>query len=229
MYTGPKIVTDGLLYAVDAGSKRCYPGAGSDYVDIIDPTRGGSFWGGITYSSAKGGHFDADDNASGISIPDSVGTALNGLPEATLEMYIRTKANTIASDSGIIQLSAWDSTNGNLYFYNNGSTYLDVFKTNRLSLIPSPTWIDPTKWHQLTITSKVGAAGYRVFFDAIYYKGTTGQTIAVTNDIGAGLFLGRNSNSRYLDGGIGVVRIYTKALTDEEVMSNYKATINRYR
>ena len=33
---GPRIVTDGLVLAMDAASKRSYPGAGTSFTDIIN-------------------------------------------------------------------------------------------------------------------------------------------------------------------------------------------------
>ena len=33
-YRGPNIVTDGLVFAVDAGSERSYPGSGTTATDL---------------------------------------------------------------------------------------------------------------------------------------------------------------------------------------------------
>ena len=35
MYVGPDIVDDGLVFAVDAGSTRSYPGSGTTGTDLI--------------------------------------------------------------------------------------------------------------------------------------------------------------------------------------------------
>ena len=34
MYTGPDIITDGLILAIDAGSERSYPGSGTSVTDL---------------------------------------------------------------------------------------------------------------------------------------------------------------------------------------------------
>ena len=34
-YRGPNIVTDGLVFAVDAGSERSYPGTGTTWATLI--------------------------------------------------------------------------------------------------------------------------------------------------------------------------------------------------
>lgn len=224
------IVTDGLIYSIDAGSKRSYPGTGSTVTDIMDKGRSGVFYSdGVSYSTDKGGYFLTDGGASGISIPDSVGDQLDGQAEASVEMFIIGKTRTAVGDSGLIQLSGYNSGNGNLYFYNNGNTYIDIFRTTRYTGAPSPNWVDPTKWHQFVVTSKAGTDGYKIFFNGTLWRQSYGYNVVVDKSIGAGLSVGRNSSVRYLDGGIGEVRIYNKALTDEEVMSNYKASINRYK
>ena len=38
-YRGPNIVTDGLVFAVDAGSERSYPGSGTTTTDLISSIR----------------------------------------------------------------------------------------------------------------------------------------------------------------------------------------------
>jgi hypothetical protein len=227
VFRGPNIISDGLIYAIDGGSKRCYTGGNA--FDIVDPTRSGGFYSdGVSYSADKGGYFAFDGGAAGIAIPNSVATQLNGTAEATLEMWVKTTNLNGTPTAGIAQLSAFDSTNGNLYFYNNGNTYIDIFRTTRYSGIPSPT-IDPTQWHQFVVSSKAGTSNYRIFFNGALWKTSTGATIAITTGIQGGLHLGRNSSGRYLgSGGIGVVRLYDKALTDGEVLHNYNITKSRY-
>ena len=34
-FRGPNIVTDGLVFALDAGSPRSYPGSGTTWIDLI--------------------------------------------------------------------------------------------------------------------------------------------------------------------------------------------------
>ena len=34
-FGGPDIITDGLLFAIDAGSERSYPGSGTTWTDIV--------------------------------------------------------------------------------------------------------------------------------------------------------------------------------------------------
>ena len=40
MYVGPDIITDGLVFAVDAGSERSYPGSGTTATSLISSNTG---------------------------------------------------------------------------------------------------------------------------------------------------------------------------------------------
>ena len=47
-FTGPNIITDGLVFAVDAGSDRSYPGSGTTTTNIINSVDG-TLTNGVAY------------------------------------------------------------------------------------------------------------------------------------------------------------------------------------
>ena len=58
-YRGPNIVTDGLVYAIDAGSERSYPGSGTAVTDLVGSSNG-VLENGVGFDSANGGSWDFD-------------------------------------------------------------------------------------------------------------------------------------------------------------------------
>ena len=56
---GENIVTDGLIFRVDAGDENSYPGTGTTWTDVINGNNG-SIDNGTAYNSAEGGYFDFD-------------------------------------------------------------------------------------------------------------------------------------------------------------------------
>ena len=54
MYTGPHIVTDGLIFGVDAASERSYPGSGTNWTDIVGDSNC-ALVNGPTFDSGNGG------------------------------------------------------------------------------------------------------------------------------------------------------------------------------
>ena len=51
---GPSIVTDGLVFYVDSGNDKSYPGTGTTWSDLIG-SNDGTLTNGPTYDSANGG------------------------------------------------------------------------------------------------------------------------------------------------------------------------------
>ena len=59
----PKIVTDGLVFAVDAANKKSYPGSGTTWTDLAG-SNDGTLTNGPTFDSGDGGSivFDGTDD-----------------------------------------------------------------------------------------------------------------------------------------------------------------------
>jgi hypothetical protein len=82
IYRGPNIVTDGLVFAVDAGSERSYPGTGTTVTDLVG-LNNGTLTNGVTYQSANGGVFDFDGTDDYIAMSRAISTANYSAAEVT--------------------------------------------------------------------------------------------------------------------------------------------------
>ncbi len=227
---GPNIVTDGLILAIDAGSTRSYPGSGTTWTSLIDKSDTGTLLSGASFDNSVGGNFVFDGADDYATLPSNLQSKLSGSDEASLEMWVKTdQIDGGAGTSGLIQLSSYTETNGNLYFYSSG-TYLDTFRTTRWTAgdFYITKGFNPTFWHHFVITSKLGAGGYRIFFNSELFNSTTGNIITVDSSIHGGFTFGENSGGRNLDGNIAITRIYDRALTDAEVLQNYNSQKTRF-
>ena len=56
---GENIVTDGLIFRVDANDLASYPGTGTTWTDVINGNNG-TILNGTAYNSAQGGYFQFD-------------------------------------------------------------------------------------------------------------------------------------------------------------------------
>jgi hypothetical protein len=227
-YGGPDIITDGLVFAVDAGSERSYPGSGTTGTDLIN-SESITLVNGVAFSSANGGSWEFDGSDDYISLPASLITALHGGTEASICIWIKndTTVNGVGT-SGIIQLSGYNSSNGNLWFYNNGKTYLDIFRTSRVEQVFANNTEVSTNWNLLTVTTTPGTNGWKCYMNGVLKKQVTGQNTVSVANIQGGLTLGRNNSSRYTNGKIATCQIYDTALTAAEVLQNYNAQKNRF-
>ena len=227
-YGGPDIITDGLVFAVDAGSTRSYPGSGTTGTDLIN-SESITLVNGVAFSSANSGSWEFDGSDDYISLPSSLITALHGGTEASIFIWIKndTTVNDVFS-SGIVQLSNYNSSNGCLWFYNNGYTYLDIFRASRVSQVLANNTEVSTNWNLLTVTTTPGTNGWKCYMNGVLKKQVTGDSTVSVANIQGGLTLGRNNALRYTNGKIAACQIYDTALTAAEVLQNYNAQKNRF-
>ena len=164
-----------------------------------------------------------------IDLPDSLITNLHGGTEASICIWIKndTTVNGVGT-SGIVQLSNYNSSNGCLWFYNNGYTYLDIFRTSRVEQVFTNNTEVSTNWNLLTVTTTPGTNGWKCYMNGVLKKQASGQSSVSVADIQGGLTIGRNSSSRYTNGKIAACQIYNRALTAAEVIQNYNAQKNRF-
>ena len=227
-FTGPNIVTDGLVFAVDAGSTRSYPGSGTTGTDLIN-SETITLINGVGFTSTNGGSWDFDASDDYIDLPDSLITDLNGSTTASLCMWIKNDAvNNGSTTAGLIQLSGYNNGNGNLWFYSNGYTYLDIFKTSRVETVFLNSIVPAQSWVMLTVTTKPGANGWKCYINGVLRKQVGGENTVAVSNIQGGLTLGRNSASRYTNGKISNCLIYNSELTAAEVLQNYNAQKSRF-
>ena len=73
-FVGPNIVTDGLVFAVDAGSERSYPGTGSTWFDLSGNGLDMTMVGTVTWNSA--GYFTGWATANYFACTESYGAIL---------------------------------------------------------------------------------------------------------------------------------------------------------
>ena len=157
-----------------------------------------------------------------VGFPSSVQNQLNGRTEATLSMWVKlNNGNPSVATSGIIQLSGFANTNGNLYPYQGDKLYLDVFRNNRLGPILFPD-IDLTEWHHLVVTSKPGENGWILYINGEILRRSYGLSLIHTNYMT--FRIGNNSSSRWLNGSLSDLKLFNRSLSEHEVKMLYETT-----
>ena len=71
MFTGPHIITDGLVLAVDTASKRSYPRSGTTLFDLSGNNLNGTIEGSPSFLNSDNGVFDFDGIDDYISMGSS--------------------------------------------------------------------------------------------------------------------------------------------------------------
>ena len=235
MFTGPDIITDGLVLALDSASHKSYPGSGTTLFDLSGNGNDGTLTGGPTFSSQNNGAIQVDGSKN-IAITGMPTTnnytlciwSLNLGPTAFANVGHRTYACT---DNFRFQ---WDDTSSTTVargpFIDFVSTSGNLTPSNFTSQSPSDLF---NKWNLTSMTSDGSIT--KIYFNNIQGATTTSarvfstdgaMTIGTDNLSGIG---GADSFNR--DGGncfFGPVFVYNKALTANEILQNYNVSKPRF-
>jgi len=219
-YRGPNIVTDGLVFAIDAGSTRSYPGSGTT-VDSLIGSATGALNNGVGFTSASGGGFTFDGTDDNISI----GTSLLNVNAFTVEAIVNITSTgnnnkTIfssgnASNSGIWLLKHRSGLGNSLVMHGYDGVNPRINVTG--GVVPD------------AINTYV-AIVYNGTSYQLYMNGLTSGNAVVDNDIAASStnFIASLNNGSFAPGTIYALRVYNKGLTATEVLQNYNAQKSRF-
>jgi len=220
-FTGPNIVTDGLVFAVDPGSTRSYPGSGTTTTNIINGASG-TLTNGVAYVTNNGGAFDFDGTDDFIAFPDD--TNLNNQTltmESWVNMHSTLSQDAFFFEKGFVNTQYSTFTNANnLIFRTIGLSTQDL-SVNMLSYTAANTWF--------YVACTYGAAVKYVYINGTRIASSAVLTGTIPSNT-TGLFLGAYGpgSSFQMDGNIAVSRVYNKALTAAEVTQNFNAQKSRF-
>ena len=84
----PKIVTNGLVLALDAGNPKSYPGSGTTWTDLSGRGNTGTLTNGPTYSSTNGGSlsFDGVDDYVNVQCASNTIRAYNSTTQFVIKL-----------------------------------------------------------------------------------------------------------------------------------------------
>ena len=218
------IVTDGLVFYVDAGNGLSYPGSGTTWSNLVGGNDG-TLTNGPTYSSNNGGAivFDAVDDY--VVFPHD--SALN-VDSITVEMIC--SFHSFFNGYGVAKRSSNNSNNA--FFLGLGSSTLirwghTTNGTSQQSLDYTYSMNTTDIYH--IVGTYDAAGGKKLYIDA--------QEVASNNNSGnlyqssADLYIG--TDGRLTPGfntmdNFFVLRIYNRAITSTEITQNYNALKNRF-
>jgi hypothetical protein len=231
---GPRIVSDGLVLALDASDRNSYPGSGTTWRDMSGNNYSGSLTNGPTFSSANGGIivFDGADDVVDGTINGSIFT---GAFTQTAWIY---KLNANQIWQGVFTNSSPATNNTYLMTFGNGSVaapYNSV-GANQVGVSESGIYLDIgthiNQWLYLVAT-KTGTT-LTIY---CYKQGSLLQNSGTINWNGGNFATTNNYQlARHwtggsvipLQGNIANVSIYNRALSVSEILQNYNAQKSRF-
>jgi len=228
---GPRVVTDGLVLALDAGDTNSYPGSGTTWTDLSGQGNNGTLTNmdGTNLDSANGGSLTFDGVDEYVQLP--LITLLRA--SSTISAWINIDDFTTGKNSkGRTFIRRTGFNFSNLFaFYNGGYS----FETNTNS---NPHEISGRQ--NGNVSSSAISAGSWFHFSLVFDSNTfygyvngvqTGSAALSDNLIFDRIGDGSNfadSYPAYMKGKISNFKIYNRALTASEIQQNYNALRGRF-
>ena len=224
IFRGPNIVTDGLVFALDAGSERCYPGSGTTATSLAGSNTG-TLTNGVGFSSANSGVFDFDGVDDYISFSNVVANDSS----YTILMWIKPDSALVASGSGS---SKPNGANRRTPLKGNGQWNPGIWLNSDYIRSHGATqytdsainWTTTT-WNMIGMTYD-GADVNNILGDSVQARTyATGYGPGTPTTILAG---SEGSSSTAWDGLIADVLVYDRVLTATEIAQNFNALKSRF-
>jgi hypothetical protein len=212
------IVTNALIFNIDANKNLSYPGTGNTIYDISGSGQTGTFTNGPTFSALNGGSIVFDGTNDYIDYPRSSLYDF-GSSDFTIMYWI----NTTAKDryNAVIDLN---DAGGKMIIgtYNNLSW---MWFTSSYNIVGTINLCDGI-WHQATI-SRIGSTLTHYVDGRVSVSTNVGATVVPSNNF---FSIGRLvQTSSYGEIKLADVKIYkNRGLTQQEILQNYNAAKNRF-
>lgn len=219
------IVTDGLVFYVDAGNDNSYPGSGTTWTDLVAGAEG-TLTNGPTYSSDNGGLILTDGVDDFINFNSYASVV--PLSEGTIEIFFRSALNTGSFES--IFFFQINTDNRIRIFGRQGSSIRCGYEGQNVGRnidIPIANF-SSSSFSMITLTYSDSSDEYKVYLDGVQ-SGSTLNSLSVLTGTPGTFRLGANQNGqRPEDLDISSLKIYNRALSSAEILQNYNALKNRF-
>jgi hypothetical protein len=224
---GPKVVTDGLVFALDGADRTSYSGSGATWIDLAR-SNNATLQNTPTYSSGNSGYLSFASASSQYATASSIGD----LPTWTLETFVRftasysTKVSMVIGNqyNGSNKINFTIGTNNAPTNYNIAVGFFDgSWRSTTGVAYAQNTWFHITGTYDGSVIRQY-TNGTQV--DSLNYVGTPAS--------GGELRINRRwddvvSSGNLFDTNIGAIRIYNRALTTTEISQNFQALRGRFR
>ena len=237
----PRIVTDGLVLALDAGNTKSYPGSGTTWYNLGGQGSNGALRNGSTFSSINGGAIQTDSTDDYINIG-------GGLPTGdawSFNIWFLIDGPTSFTQTGHRTFLStnnfrfqWDDENSTSIA---GGPFIDFTDDAGGGIAQYSTTLSPSdifnRWHMTSVTSD--GSTIKVYYDAST-DGVGATEIAGSRNFSTNAAASLGYDNRSGQGGTDIfnrdggntyfsnISIYNRALTAAEVQQNFNATRSRF-
>ena len=222
-YFGSPIVTDGLVFAVDANNIVSYSKSGTSWYSLTGSVNNGTLTNGPTFNINNGGSivFDGTDDFANFG-----STGLDfGTGNFNVSCWIKTSNQSSSDYMGVV--SKYDNaTNTGLWIQLTPTNRYVGFGWDGGTYLISTTSVNNGAWRHISC-QRTGATTAEIYVDGVLVSSGAGAN--TNSNTTVQLDIGRiNISGRYFDGTVANTKIYNKALSASEILQNYQAEQYRF-
>jgi len=217
-------VTSSLSLYLDAGLANSYPGSGSTWTDVVN-SNVFTLYNSPTYSSNNGGYISFDPASNQFAS----GSGLGNLSTWTLEVWhYYTGTNTGASPCIITEQWPNNTANINFNLGNNSDSSPNLqtgFFDGAWRSTPTGYTLSANNWYHIVGT--YDGSTIKMYVNNLLVQSASYSGTPISG--GRGIVLMRRwDNPQHWGGYLGLVRIYSTALSSTSITQNYYNGSNRF-
>ncbi len=213
----PRIVTDGLVLALDAGNTKSYPGSGTTWTDLSGRGNNGTLTNGPTYNSSDGGSIVFDGSNDFVSLP--ISSEFN-TDSVTMEVWAKLQS------TGNRQILMVNWSGNSLEVNSDRSVQFFIWNGSQIgtsaSTIAYSNW---GEWGHFVGTYNSSSTTLSLYMNSVLISSVS--TSKATYSVSVHKISGTDYGGP-ISGNVSIARHYNKALTASEIKQNFNATRGRY-
>ena len=213
------IVSDGLVFNIDAANRASYPKTGTTVTDTIGSINGTIS--GASFETINNGVFSFDGSDDYIDFGNPTELQITGI--LTISFWFK------STNTGYQFLVSKDDGTNSCFGIGlrQQKIYATIYSSGLTDIQTTTTWVDGN-WHNVVFVF-TPSTSMEIFVDGnSEVIETTSIPASIDND-SVNLNIGRRVNSsRYYTGIIPNTQIYNRALSANEVLHNYNALAGRF-
>lgn len=222
----PSIVTNGLVFAADAGDPSSYVSGSLVWNDLTIGGNNGILTNGATYNSSNFGSMQFDGVNDFVDF--TAAAALKPTGAMTISYWFKGKSATV-STSGVGTMGT-SGNRGYLLGVNNSNEFIMYISSNSTTLIGVPyiQTIDTNLWYHIAGVYTPSTSLELYINGSLVATNTTSIPATQYQGNNITLKVGNRGDAAYFTGLISSVQFYNRNLTAAEIDKNYRAQKGKY-
>jgi hypothetical protein len=233
---GPKIVTNGLVLALDAASKNSYPGSGTTWTDLSVNNNTFELYNAASYSTNGNGSISFNGTTSGVSGSNAAVYSITGTITLETWTYLTTSGNLFIIGKGPSNNGGanypgnyeFQTLANNVFRFMHQTTTGNGDQSYAAYDTPTNVYTNNTWTHAVTVCDGSTAT---IYVNGVAYAATrflAGNNGGLVSTNTQTLKIARRTDGTVMAGNIATVKMYNRLLTAAEVLQNYNATKSRF-